>query len=107
MPAQSAPAAKDGWHAVDQVLADLDRLAAADLAEHAFYEALFERLVTLGCSAAAIWHGDPNETAQLVWRAPPQQSQNGHDPASEANRTAIAAALSETAPQLIEAATGS
>jgi multidrug efflux pump subunit AcrA (membrane-fusion protein) len=70
MPASSAAVdlqARDGSRAVDEILDELERLAASDVSEQDFYSALVAKIALLGCPAIAVWTVEGAGAARLVW----------------------------------------
>lgn len=58
---------RESSRAVDQILDEIDRLAASDLSEDQFYAVLLKKIALLGCPAAAVWTVDGPDSARLSW----------------------------------------
>lgn len=99
-PSTHASSPGDGWHVVDKVLDELERLSNEDLSDREFYEGLFQRLVPLGCAAAVVWNVDQGGTPRLHWRAPGLEAENG-ELTSQARQAAVAEAVQRGAPKLL------
>ncbi|HEY2413238.1 MAG TPA: HlyD family efflux transporter periplasmic adaptor subunit [Pirellulaceae bacterium] len=70
MPASSTAVdlqARDSSRAVDEIVNEIERLAASDLSEQDFYAALVAKIALLGCPAAAVWTVEGTDAARLAW----------------------------------------
>jgi multidrug efflux pump subunit AcrA (membrane-fusion protein) len=96
--------ARDALRSVDQILEELDRLAATALDDADFYAAVMERLRSLGCSSAVIWLADPGGSASIAWQSSAATGQNGAHAAlvDPSHQGAVAAAIASGQPRLIE-----
>jgi multidrug efflux pump subunit AcrA (membrane-fusion protein) len=93
---------RDSSRAVDEVLDELDSLAAAELSDEDFYKALLPKLVQLGCPAAAVWTIDSEGGAKLAWKSASES--NGHEPQlnSVEYEPAVLAACHAGQPKVVE-----
>src|SRR5437016_6116993 len=98
--------ARDALQSVDEILAELDRLAAAEPAEPNFYAGLLARLTPLGCSAAAIWLVGSDGTPELVWRSPTEDPKSNGTLAAVPEQAAVSAALEAGQPRLLDQSSG-
>src|SRR5436190_12594583 len=94
--------ARDALQSVDEILGELDRLAAAELAESDFYAGLLARLTPLGCSAVAIWLVGSDGTPELVWRAPSAELKSNGELPAVSQQAAIVAALEAGQPRILD-----
>jgi multidrug efflux pump subunit AcrA (membrane-fusion protein) len=70
--------ARDSSRAVDEILNEIERLAASELSEKDFYAALMAKIALLGCPAAAVWTVEKGDAAQLTWNSvSAAENQNG------------------------------
>ena len=94
--------ARDALQSVDQILAELDRLATTELADADFYAAVMARLSSLGCSAAAIWLLTADGTPELAWQSTTADTRTIGESPVTSHQAAVAAAIETGQPKLIE-----
>src|SRR5262245_22393890 len=101
-PIAAGVGARDALQSVDQILEELDRLAATELDDAGFYAAVMDRLRSLGCSAAAIWIVDAEGTPEPAWHSQETAIPPDRSPLTASFQSAVRAALQAGQPRQIE-----
>src|SRR6476620_3524133 len=95
--------ARDSSRAVDEILDEIDRLAASDLRESDFYAALISKIAYLGCPAIAVWTVEGADKARLVWSSPGAHAETNGDVVSlQRHENDVVAAIGNGQPKVIE-----
>jgi len=94
---------RDALKSVDEILEQLDRLAATELSETDFYAGLAARLSSLGCTSAAIWLINKDGDPEFAWRS---RSSEAAGDLHTSYSPAVAAALTSGQPKILDKAPG-
>jgi multidrug efflux pump subunit AcrA (membrane-fusion protein) len=96
--------ARDSARAVDDMLDEIERLAASDLSENDFYAALLAKIAMLGCPAVAIWTIEGGDAARLAWSSVGAAAGQNGEKCIGRYENEVAGAVGEGQPKVTEPA---